>query len=143
MIHLRPAAEADAAMLFAWRNDPITQAASRSTEPVDFSVHQEWLQSKLSSPDARIFIAEHDGKPVGVIRADHFDRDTELSWTVAPTERGQSIGAQMLSRAMSLIEARPLRAEIKSGNLASSRIVEKCGFVLRGEFDGLLVYELF
>jgi len=142
MIHLRSATEDDAALLLAWRNDPITRAASRSTEPVEFAVHLQWLRSNLSSQAVKIFIAEHDGRPVGVVRAVHCGEYSELSWTVAPVDRGKGIGAEIVSRAVSVIGVRPLRAEIRSENNASIRIAEKCGFVLQRERDHFLFYQL-
>jgi RimJ/RimL family protein N-acetyltransferase len=142
MIVFRPATENDAALLLSWRNDPDTQAASRSTKAIEPVSHIDWLRLKLSSPATQILIAEDDGKPVGTVRVDFRGAYSELSWTVSPRERGNGVGTRMLAQAVRAILVRPLRAEIKSANTASVRMAEKCGFRRLAEADGLSVYEL-
>ena len=40
---LRPARLDDSAVVFAWRNDPLTRAMSRALVPVTWDDHQRWF----------------------------------------------------------------------------------------------------
>ena len=137
LIVLRAATAADSALLFEWRNDPLTRAMSRNTAPVEWDAHNRWLSGAM----ARIRIAEDRGEPVGVVRFDRGGDGTELSWTVAPNKRGLGYGTAMLRAATACVEGR-IVACIKPENQASARMVESCGFVLAETRDGLAVWTL-
>lgn len=63
----------------------------------------------------------------------------ELSWTVSPMMRSSGIGKTMVSQvAKSIPES--IRAEIKTGNIASIRIAEDAGMVFEREEKGILHY---
>lgn len=119
---LRPATIEDAQILFDWRNDPLTRESSISTDPVAWDDHVRWLEASLSNPNRELLVAEIDGVPVGTVR---LDDGVELSWTVAPSQRGKGIGKQMVS----LVERGSI-ARIKRSNVASQRIAGAAGFVL-------------
>ncbi len=137
---LRPADLHDAALLFAWRNDPATRAASHHAAPLAWGTHLSWLQSALADPDRHLWIGELEGRPVGTVRAERCGGAWRLSWTVAPEARGCGVGRALVSRAAARLTG-PLRAEVKLGNLASQRIAEAAGLAVRAEVDGVLYYE--
>lgn len=112
----------DAQRLFDWRNDPLTRAMSKTTEPVEWSGHVQWLERRLSRPEPLLFIAEVDGAAIGTFRVD----DDEISYTIAPEHRGRGQATAMLRLAREKFGQ--LRAEIKSGNAASVRAAETAGF---------------
>ena len=127
----------DAQLLFEWRNDPATRAASHNTAPLDFDLHLMWLKASLGNDARRLYVAMLDGVPVGTIRADLSDV-TELSWTVAPQWRGRGVGTRMV--ALAAATHSPVRAEIKSANIASQRIAEKAGLVRCAIENGVIHY---
>ena len=51
-----------------------------------------------------------------------------VSITVGSDHRGKGLGYEMLDRACHVMGDSILTAEIKSSNMASRRIFEKCGF---------------
>jgi RimJ/RimL family protein N-acetyltransferase len=60
---------------------------------------------------------------------------------------GRGLATQALSELLGVVEARPLQAHVAQGNVASIRVLEKCGFVEVGAHtgdDGVeeLVFEL-
>ena len=131
---------ADAKALFEWRNDPMTQAASHDASEVRLEDHLGWLEKSLANPHRKLFIAEINGVPVGTVRADQSDGTWELSWTVAPSHRGSGVGKRIVSKlARSITD--PIRAEVKSGNIASMRIAKYAGMRLIREADGILHFE--
>jgi RimJ/RimL family protein N-acetyltransferase len=136
MISLRSAGEEDAELLFAWRNDPLTRAASRNTDELSYQDHLAWLKSSLVLATRRIYIAEFDNVAIGTVRADTGIGETELSWTIAPEMRGKGFAKPMVEAALGTIQG-PVRAEIRSDNKASRRVAESAGFRCDCEIDGI------
>ena len=125
-MNLRPATLDDAALLFAWRNDPATRHASRNHAAITAEEHRAWLLRSLSNRTRRLYLAEVDGTPVGTCRSDLTEHGWELSWTIATEHRRQGYGRTMVGL---LVEQtpQPYFAEIYGQNTASVRIAEQCG----------------
>jgi RimJ/RimL family protein N-acetyltransferase len=142
-VELRRATADDAEMLWLWRNDPMTRAQSRNSEPIVWIDHVRWLTDALGDPGRRIFVAEQHGTPVGTIRFDRLageDAD-EVSMAVAPGQRGAGIGGAMLKAACAETHAHVIRASVRADNQASRRLFESCGFAPRGSAEpGFLRY---
>jgi len=138
-IKLRPVTIEDADLLLEWRNDIQTRMASHNTKKVEKNEHICWLKRSLDNPSRILLIAEKDGMPVGVVRADYSDGVYELSWTVAPKARGIGIGKKMVALLAKQITA-PIRAEIKVGNKASISIAEYVGMKHERKNNGVLYY---
>lgn len=138
-LRLRLAEIADLELLFLWRNDVATRAASRFQHEVSLAEHRQWMLRTLGDPRRRLYIAVRGGHPVGTVRADFFQDYCELSWTVAPGWRGKGMGGLLVSLLAERI-ALPVRAEIRPGNTASERIARRCGMSLEGERNGMLQY---
>ena len=120
---IRPARMSDAELLFQWRNDPLTCAMSRSSDPVSWDAHISWLTGRLARSEPHIYIAERR-VPVGTFRLD----GDEISYTVAPEARGKGIGLAMMCRVSEMFG--PLRAEIYERNTASIRVAQRAGMIL-------------
>jgi RimJ/RimL family protein N-acetyltransferase len=137
---LRPATEADAQLLYDWRNDPLTRRNSVDTVEVGWHDHVHWLSASLLRSDRQLLIAELGQEPVGTVRVDHANDRCILSWTVAPRQRGHGVGKAIVQRAV--VEARVaiLFASIKEDNLASIAIAKACGFKRVSCRDGLALY---
>ncbi|MBU1296152.1 MAG: GNAT family N-acetyltransferase [Gammaproteobacteria bacterium] len=134
-VNLRPAEMKDAETLFVWRNDPETRKASRNSDEVIFESHLAWLDSSLSNTSKRLlWIAEVNGVAVGTCRADRVENAWELSWTVAPEARGKGFAHQMLSKLVHYFDE-PLVALVKVGNIASMKVAERAGFVLKQDTE--------
>lgn len=145
MIHLRPATISDSDNLFSWRNDPVTQAYSRSTAPVARADHDRWMQFNVLQgyPQHIVLIADSEFGPVGVIRFDINKSDVmdcEVSITVAPEHRGKKVARGILETGCSYMDEYTISAEIKPENAASRRIFEQCGFDQIGNSSGYLQY---
>lgn len=136
----RPATEADAALLLAWRNDPATRTASRSTDPVDPAAHRRWLAAVLADPGRLLLVAERAGVPVGTVRFDRVAPDLwEVSITLAPEARGRRLGVPVLmagERAWHASVGRAaLLAHVRPENAASLRLFEAAGYRRAAERD--------
>ena len=146
-VRLRPATIADAQLLFAWRNDPLTRTQSIRTQPVEWESHLAWLAASLQNPDRQLFIAEQ-ALPVeqatvvlGTVRADKMDEEYELSWTVAPEQRGNGWGRKMVA---ALIDQLPAgvayQAVVLNTNPVSQRIAAGLGMVVKSSSPSQTIF---
>ena len=130
MLSLQPVTLTDAELLLAWRNDPETRAQSRNTGEAELAEHIAWLTKSLMMPSRKLYIAEDAGTPVGTVRADDdTDGYTEVSYTVAPTQRGKGYGTRMVVQFRDeQLSGKKLKTEIKKGgNEASEKIAMALG----------------
>ncbi|MBE3075175.1 MAG: UDP-2,4-diacetamido-2,4,6-trideoxy-beta-L-altropyranose hydrolase [Actinobacteria bacterium] len=117
-LRARPATLQDSRLLWEWRNDPATRAASRSSAEVPWDDHLRWLTESLTRTDRMLLVVEESGgtaasvETVGTVRWD-LEREGEwqVSITVAPDRRGQSL-------------ARPL---LRAGEVALSEVARSSG----------------
>jgi len=97
----RAATLEDARILWEWRNDPATRESSRSSEEVPWDDHLAWLGDSLERTDRVLLLVEDDAGPVGTVRWDltkdtEGEREWEVSITVAPQRRRQSLARPLL-----------------------------------------------
>ena len=97
----RAATLEDARLLWEWRNDPATRASSRSAEEVPWDDHLVWLGDSLNRTDRLLLLVEDEAVPVGTVRWDlardrEGEREWEVSITVAPQRRRQSLARPLL-----------------------------------------------
>lgn len=141
-MRMRPANDMDSNLLFAWRNDPVTQAASRSTAPISREDHDRWMKFNVQQgyPQHLVVMAETDAGSVGVIRFDatHDTMAFDVSLTIAPRARRTGVAVAVLAQAISYMDEFRLNAEIRRENIASRRVFESCGFEEIGREGGFL-----
>lgn len=129
---LRPATSDDAARLLEWRNDADVVRFSLTGRPVPPIDHDAWLAARLARPDARLWIAEEAGEPVGQVRVDLEREAGTVSIAVAPSHRGRGVGTGMLGALLLAMkddaEVRTLLATVHTENAASLRAFERAGF---------------
>lgn len=135
---VRAATPGDAAMLHAWRNDPVTREVSIDTRDIPYAAHVSWLEAVLAAADRRLFIAEVAGVPVGAIR---FDRDDDGAWEISlymdPALHGLGLGGRMLlagERAIVRMSAAAVvfDAQVVEGNEVSARMFARAGYARNG-----------
>ncbi|MEO8518965.1 MAG: bifunctional UDP-2,4-diacetamido-2,4,6-trideoxy-beta-L-altropyranose hydrolase/GNAT family N-acetyltransferase [Dermatophilaceae bacterium] len=134
----RPAGMDDARLLWQWRNDPATRASSRSSAEVTWDEHLGWLTASLARNDRVLLVVEDALRPVGTVRWDlASEGEWEVSITVAPERRGQSLarpllhtGEMALSRHASKgTKVTAYRAVVHVDNAASVRLFESCAYL--------------
>lgn len=136
---LRPATMSDAQSLLAWRNDPLTRAASRHTTVIAPNEHAAWLERTLVDPRRHIMIAEWRDHPIGVVRLDVGVGESELSWIVAPDARGNGYGAWMVRKMLEMADGRAV-AHVRQGNPASVIVAERAGLALESETNEWMIF---
>ena len=126
---LRDVRHSDAGFLFLWANDPATRQAALNTDTIAWEEHRSWLDQKLTSPDAKFWVAASEAdQPLGCIRFDTTDNweSAKLSYTVAPEARGLGIGRRMVEAGVARIQSEHaglrILAEVRTANTPSLRI---------------------
>ena len=134
----RPVTLDDARLLWEWRNDSDTRAGSRHADLVPWLKHLAWVGSSLARADRMLLVVEDEAGPVGTVRWDlEPGRETEGEWevsiTVAPRRRGQSLARPLLRAAevarSSGTEVTAYLAVVHVDNHASVRLFETSGYV--------------
>ncbi|MBQ6733410.1 MAG: pseudaminic acid cytidylyltransferase [Lachnospiraceae bacterium] len=129
---LREAAMTDASLLYAWRMEPATRAASFHAEDFSYESHLAWLEQRLPRPGIWILLC--DGVPAGTMRVETEGSEAQLSYSVDPAYRGRGFGAALLRLTEEKIKTtfagsvHSLVAQVKKDNLPSRRMPEACGF---------------
>ena len=128
----------DAGQLFEWVNDLLTRRNSLHSNPISFDDHMDWFNKKLDTSDATLFILELDGVPCGHIRYELEElNDILLSFLVAPSFRGMGMGQKLIELSRNEVfshwTGRRIKAVALIENLASSRILQKTGFVCESQ----------
>ena len=99
MITLRKAIRTDIEMLFQWRNDFETRAASRFTRAVEWDDHVSWFTDRLVDDHAEsVWIIQQDSVPVGSGRINRYEDDdrAEVSIVLAPEYRNHGLGREAI-----------------------------------------------
>lgn len=145
-LRVRPATAADAEILLRWRNDLGTRAGSRERGDVRRDQHVAWLAATVDDGHRHLLVAADDAGAVGTVRWDRVvDGEWEVSVTVAPERRGQSLGGPLLGSGEDwLAEHEPvthtLLASVREDNVASLRLFAAAGYLpdLPPDDDGFL-----
>jgi hypothetical protein len=124
---------ADANILFALRNDPLTRENSIDTREIAWETHLDWLQPIVTGnkPHILLCMVERNGVVIGTVRAKRMgDGYTEISYTVDQKLRGQGLGSKMVSQFVKeFLPGKKLRAKIKKGHIPSENIIKMLGLL--------------
>jgi len=137
---LRDVVEDDLPILFEHQIDPVAcgMAEFPPRDREAFMIH--WHRNVLGDPGVEKRTIVADGEVVGHIGC--FDRDgkREVGYWIGREHWGRGIATEALSRFLEEVRERPLHAGVARGNLASLRVLEKCGFeVVEDAPDGVLL----
>lgn len=136
---LHPASAADAALMHAWRNHPLTRAMSHDRQEIAWLAHVQWLDSVLADPMRLLLIASIGTIPVGVIR---FDRQSSEQATVSlyldPALHGLGLGTAMLLSGERHACTQPeppthFEATVLEANTGSQRMFTSAGYRQDGD----------
>jgi len=135
----RPAGMDDARLLWQWRNDQGTRSGSRSSAEVTWDEHLGWLTASLARSDRVLLVVEDALRPVGTVRWDLASQgEWEVSITVAPERRGQSLARPLLRAGeVTLADQAASKgtrltaylAVVNVDNAASVRLFESCAYL--------------
>ena len=134
MFKLKKATINDCKLIFKWANDPQVRRSSFSPEPISWSDHVEWFETKHKDPNCFILIAIDDKcKPIGQIRFETGNTgEAIVNVSIDKRMRGLGLGSLLIRLGVEeIFRISPLRsvqAFIKLDNKVSIRAFEKAGF---------------
>lgn len=145
-LNLRNATEADAELLFCWRNEPETRANSFHTEPIPYEEHVAWLKAALQNSAQEIYIFCDGDVSIGQVRLSLEGDTATISYCIDAAYRAQGYGKEMLRCVENLCAERGtpkiLRGYVKQKNIASQVIFESLGYssVATSDIEDCLLY---
>jgi len=130
-VALRDVAKGDLATLYEIQRDPESHrmAAFGAADPSDRDAFVARARRILADPGNLWMVVVLDGQVVGsVSRFDLFGVPS-VAYEVARSLWGRGIGTRALAELLRLVPTRPLFARVAADNVASRRVLEKCGFL--------------
>ena len=134
-LELRDMCEEDLPVLYQYQLEPVAQHMAAFT-PENFNDREafdtKWR--KILSDDAvtkKTIVV--DGKMVGTVGCFERDGRREVTYWVGQDYWKRGYASSALAMLTKLIETRPLYAYVAKDNVASIRVLEKCGFEVISE----------
>ncbi|MVV51316.1 UDP-2,4-diacetamido-2,4,6-trideoxy-beta-L-altropyranose hydrolase [Pseudomonas sp. PB120] len=133
VLRVRPATSDDARLLFDGRNAEAVRRWSLDSGIIDWQQHQDWLTASLSNPQRLLLIAEADDGPVGVLRYDLRDVETEVSIYLFEGRFGLGWGRALLAQGEAFVRAlwpqlQAITAQVLPENQPSLKVFREAGF---------------
>jgi RimJ/RimL family protein N-acetyltransferase len=136
-IHLRPVTKSDLPKLFEHQREPEANemAAFPARDRDAFMAH--WTKV-LGDETAVAMTVVVDGCVAGHVGCWTQAGQRLVGYWIGKEHWGKGVATQMLSMFLRLVTDRPLHAHVAKHNVASIRVLEKCGFALSAEPTGAL-----
>jgi RimJ/RimL family protein N-acetyltransferase len=134
-VRLRDVVESDLPIFFEQQLDPdaTRMAAFPSREREAFIAH--WAKI-VADESVTVQTILFDGQVVGNIVSFLQSDEREIGYWLGKDFWGKGIATQALSVFLEIVKTRPLYAHVAKHNLASFRVLKKCGFKIYSEDKG-------
>jgi RimJ/RimL family protein N-acetyltransferase len=141
MVTLRPVEPADLPAFYEHQRDPagIVMAGVGGRDEDAFTEHWERI---LADDDTLIRTVVVDGEVAGHVLAFEHHGRREVGYWLARHHWGRGVATAALVAFLGEERTRPLHAGVLPANAGSLRVLEKCGFAVCGEEDGLVILRL-
>lgn len=127
-VRLRAVEPEDLPVFYVQQLDPdaTRMAAFPSRDRAAFETH--WATNILGNPSAVTRTILADGQVAGNIGSWTQDGVRFVGYWIGKEHWGKGIATRALAEFLQLVTERPLHAHVASHNVASIRVLEKCGF---------------
>jgi RimJ/RimL family protein N-acetyltransferase len=132
---LREVVEADLAVFYEHQRDP-EAAAMASFPPRDRDAFIAHWAKTLANDSVLTRTVVSDGEVAGNIACWEADGRMLVGYWIGREFWGRRLATRALAELLGVVKARPLHAYVAKGNVASIRVLEKCGFVEVSEQKG-------
>ena len=140
-VTLRPVLEADLPILFQQQLEPeaIAMSAYPSKDKGEFMRHWEGILKNKAIVARTIIYKE---KIAGHIICWREKYEQQVGYWIGKSFWGRGIASSALADFLQEVKIRPLYAYVTNHNLASKRVLEKCGFTMLDEGTKISVFKL-
>lgn len=138
-INFRHITEEDTDILYHWRNHESTRKYFFSRDTIEYGTHQTYINNMIQDQDKNQYILQIDGVSVATIKDNPFDDIKELSYTVSPDYRGKRVSTLLMNVYLHG-KSGDFLCRIFEDNIASIKMVERCGFELNKVVDGVCYF---
>ncbi|AKU91140.1 GNAT family N-acetyltransferase [Vulgatibacter incomptus] len=130
MVELRAVTREDIERFFEHQLDSTANwmAASTSSDPADRATFEARWERNLGEPTIIIRTIVHRGEAVGYVATFLRNDSREVAYWLGRAHWGHGIATDALERFLTELQERPLHARVVQDNVASLRVLEKCGF---------------
>lgn len=140
-VHLRDVIESDLPVFFEQQRDPaaIQMAAFPARERAAFMAH--WTKI-MADETVTLKTILCDEQVAGNIVSWQQNDEREVGYWLGKEYWGKGLATQALAEFLKQVTQRPLYAHVAKHNLASIRVLEKCGFTRYGENSEEIILKL-
>jgi len=135
-VSLRDVAESDLSIFFEHQRDPVANfmAAFTARDPTDKDAFAAHWKRILSDDTVTVKTIVFEGNVVGSV-AKFVDEEfgkPEITYWIGKEYWGMGLATKALSKFLGDIRVRPIYGRAAKDNVASIRVMEKCGFTISG-----------
>jgi RimJ/RimL family protein N-acetyltransferase len=129
-LELRPVLPSDLPIFFDQQLDPEANqmAAFTAKDPTDREAFQARWDRVLADESCLARAVVVDGEVVGSVGSFFRDADREVTYWIGREHWGKGLATRALTALLELDKTRPIYARVACDNVASLRVLQKCGF---------------
>ncbi|UCG25708.1 MAG: GNAT family N-acetyltransferase [Chloroflexota bacterium] len=137
-VRLRPVQEDDLPIFFEQQLDPAANhmAAFTAEDPADRDAFKAHWAKILAHEGITAQTILYDKMVAGHIESFERFGQMEVSYWLGKEYWGKGIATEALAAFLAVVDTRPLYARAAKDNIASIKVLEKCGFAVDGEDKG-------
>lgn len=137
-VQLRDVTVADLPFFFEHQLDPDANrmAAFTAENPADREAFDANWEKRMAHETVISKTILYEGQVAGNVVSFHFLGQPTIGYWLGKDYWGKGIATKAVAEFLRHIEARPLYARVAKDNIASRRVLEKCGFRICGEDKG-------
>lgn len=126
-IRLRPVGVADVPLFFEYQRDPLAARMAAAT-PVSRRDHDALWRAALTDPAILARTVVVDGEVAGSLTSWTQWEQRQLGYWLGRDHWGRGVATTALALFLCELTVRPVHAYVAGPNIASRRVLEKCGF---------------
>ena len=116
--------------------DANSMAVFTAEDPTDFAAFMADWTKTLTDPRTMTKTILFDGQVAGYISVRGLSFQSRIAYWIGKAFWGKGVASQALAQLLDQVAERPLFATVAYDNLASLRVLEKCGFTMCGVYEG-------
>lgn len=126
-IGLRPVGVADVPLFFEYQRDPLAARMAAAT-PLPRRDHDALWRDMLADPEILARAIVVDGEVAGSLTSWTRWQQRQLGYWLGRDHWGRGVATTALALFLCELSVRPVHAYVAGPNIASRRVLEKCGF---------------